>query len=90
MAHGEALACGLPVVCTDCPSGPSEMIRQNIDGLLVPNQNITALATAMASLMSNEPQRQKLSSKAPEVLERFGLNAIVAEWEILINKLLEA
>jgi GalNAc-alpha-(1->4)-GalNAc-alpha-(1->3)-diNAcBac-PP-undecaprenol alpha-1,4-N-acetyl-D-galactosaminyltransferase len=90
MAHGEALACGLPVVCTDCPSGPSEMVRQDIDGLLVPNQNITALATAMASLMSNEPQRQKLSTKAPEVLERFGLNAIVAEWEILINKLLEA
>jgi GalNAc-alpha-(1->4)-GalNAc-alpha-(1->3)-diNAcBac-PP-undecaprenol alpha-1,4-N-acetyl-D-galactosaminyltransferase len=90
MAHGEALACGLPVVCTDCPSGPSEMVRQGIDGLLVPNQNIGALAAAMESLMSNEPERQKLATKAPEVLERFGLDAIVEEWETLINKLLEA
>ncbi len=90
MAHGEALACGLPVVCTDCPSGPSEMVRQGIDGLLVPNRDVTALATAMAGLMSDEPQRQKLSTKAPEVLERFGLDAIVTEWEVLINKLLEA
>ncbi|MEN9517620.1 MAG: hypothetical protein RLZZ381_208 [Cyanobacteriota bacterium] len=90
MAHGEALACGLPVICTDCPSGPSEMIRQNIDGLLVPNQNVAALGAAMESLMSNEPERQKLAAKAPEVLERFGLDAIVAEWETLINQLLEA
>lgn len=89
MAHGEALACGLPVVCTDCPSGPSEMVRQGIDGLLVPNRDITALATAMAGLMSDKPHRQKLSTKAPEVLERFGLDAIVAEWEVLINKLLK-
>lgn len=90
MAHGEALACGLPVVCTDCPSGPSEMVRQGIDGLLVPNEDIDALGAAMKSLMADEPERQKLAAKAPEVLERFGLDAITAEWEILINKLLEA
>ena len=90
MAHGEALACGLPVVCTDCPSGPSEMIRQDVDGLLVPNQDVNALAAAMASIMSDETQRQQLASKAPEVIERFGLEAIVAQWETLINKLLEA
>ncbi|PSB09470.1 glycosyltransferase family 4 protein [Pleurocapsa sp. CCALA 161] len=90
MAHGEALACGLPVVCTDCPSGPSEMVRQDRDGILVPNQNVAALSAAMESLMSNEAQRQKLAAQAAEVLERFGLDAIVTEWEVLINKLLEA
>ena len=89
ITHGEALACGLPVVCTDCPSGPSEMIRQNIDGLLVPNEDTASLAAAMASLMSDEPRRQKLADHAPEVLERLGLEAIVAEWEILMEKLLE-
>lgn len=90
MAHGEALACGLPVVCTDCPSGPSEMIRQDVDGLLVANQDVDALAAAMTSLMSDESRRQEMAAKAPEVLERFGLDAIVAQWEILIDKLLEA
>jgi glycosyltransferase involved in cell wall biosynthesis len=89
MAHGEALACGLPVIATDCPSGPSEMIRHDVDGLLVPNQNVTALARAMESIMSDEQKRQQLAAKAPEVLERFGLEAIVAEWEALIQKLME-
>lgn len=89
MAHGEALACGLPVIATDCPSGPSEMIRHDIDGLLVPNQNVNAVATAMESLMSNESKRLQLAGTAPEVTKRFGLEAIVVEWETLIQQLME-
>ncbi len=89
MAHGEALACGLPVVCTDCPSGPSEMIRQDVDGLLVPNRDVSALARAIESLMVDEPKRKALATRAPEVSARLGLEAIVAEWKILIDKLVE-
>lgn len=89
MAHGEALACGLPVIATDCPSGPSEMLRHNVDGLLVPNQDIKALGAAMKNLMSDESKRQKLATKAPEVLARFGLEAIVIEWETIMYKLIE-
>lgn len=87
MAHGEALACGLPVIATDCPSGPSEMIRHNIDGLLVPNQDLEAFAVAMDDLMSNEDKRKQFAAKAPEVTSRFSLDAIVAEWETLIKQL---
>jgi glycosyltransferase involved in cell wall biosynthesis len=89
LAHGEALACGLPVIATDCPSGPREMIRHNIDGLLVPNKDITALALAMEDLMSNEQKRQQLAINAPEVIKRFGQDTVVAEWEILIKNLVE-
>ena len=89
MAHGEALACGLPVIATNCPSGPSEMIRQGVDGILVPNRDTKALALAMESLMSDEAKRQQLADKAPEVVERFGLDAIVTEWETLIHQLVE-
>jgi GalNAc-alpha-(1->4)-GalNAc-alpha-(1->3)-diNAcBac-PP-undecaprenol alpha-1,4-N-acetyl-D-galactosaminyltransferase len=89
LAHGEALACGLPVIATDCPSGPREMIRHNIDGLLVPNKDITALALAMENLMSNEQKRQQLATSAPEVIKRFGQDTVVAEWEILIKNLVE-
>lgn len=89
MAHGEALACGLPVISTDCPSGPREMIRHEVDGLLVANGDIDAVATAMASLMSDETKRQKLAAKAPEVMDRFGIEAIAIQWETLIDELME-
>ena len=87
MAHGEALACGLPVIATDCPSGPREMIRHKIDGLLVPNQDIEAFAAAMNDLMFNEDKRKHFAARAPEVTVRFSLDTIVAEWETLIHKL---
>jgi GalNAc-alpha-(1->4)-GalNAc-alpha-(1->3)-diNAcBac-PP-undecaprenol alpha-1,4-N-acetyl-D-galactosaminyltransferase len=89
MAHGEALACSLPVIATDCPSGPSEMVRHDVDGLLVPNQDVTALAEAIESIVSDDQKRQQLAAKAPEVTERFGLNKIIDEWEDLIKKVVE-
>lgn len=89
MAHGEALACGLPVIATDCPSGPSEMVRHGIDGLLVANEDTRALATAIETLISNEQKRQRLAARASEVTERFGLETIVSKWETLIHTLVE-
>lgn len=82
----EAMACGLPVISFDCPSGPSEIIRHEVDGLLVPLEKAEALTEAMLLLMENEDKRNQLGAKAVEVHERFALDKIMGQWEVLCQQ----
>ena len=80
----EALACGLPAVSFDCPTGPGDIIRQDIDGLLVPPENVAALSAALDSLMSDPQRREKFSARAPEVLDRYSVEKVMGLWEDLV------
>ena len=79
----EAMAAGLPAVATECTSGVSEIVRDGIDGILVPVGDVQALATAMGQLMGDANWRRQLAMRAPEVVERFGMGKIVRQWENL-------
>jgi len=82
----EAMACGLPVISYDCPSGPRDIIRDGIDGLLVSPEDVEALAAAMDHLMTNEAERGRLSSRAPELLDRFGVDRIMSMWQDILRE----
>lgn len=67
----EALACGCPVVSTDCLSGPAEILEDGTYGPLVPVGDPDALAEAMVQTLRSPPDKERLRQRAAEfALER--------------------
>jgi glycosyltransferase involved in cell wall biosynthesis len=81
----EAMACGLPAVSFDCQSGPSELIDDGDNGLLVEPGNVEALSNAMKRLMADADLRRTLGAGAARVVDKYSVNRILGEWDRLLT-----
>ena len=80
----EAMSCGLPVISFECSDSISQIVRDGVDGILVMPGDVNALAAAMARLMDNPKDRQRLASRAREIVGRFELEKIMNMWETML------
>jgi GalNAc-alpha-(1->4)-GalNAc-alpha-(1->3)-diNAcBac-PP-undecaprenol alpha-1,4-N-acetyl-D-galactosaminyltransferase len=81
----EAMASGAAVVCADCPAGPSELIRDGINGRLVAMEDVPALASAMQDLMAAPQLRERLGTEARKVRQQYNEDNIMPHWESLMR-----
>ena len=87
MALLEALSLGCACAAYDCQTGPSEMIENGENGLLVNNQDVDDLAQKLDYLISNEELRNKFRKKAPQSVQKFSTRNIIAMWDKMFNEL---
>ena len=81
----EAMAVGLPCVCTDCPVGGARAtIRDGENGLLVPVGDADALYRAMKRVAEDPALAEKLSQNAVRLREELSLEAVAQRWMKLL------
>ncbi|HYJ66414.1 MAG TPA: glycosyltransferase [Nocardioidaceae bacterium] len=77
----EAMSVGLPMVAYDCPRGPAEVVRDGINGRLVPDGDATALTAALAELMDSVELRQRMGAAALADAAAYAMPNIATQWE---------
>lgn len=84
----EALAHGVPAVAVDCETGPREIVRDEVDGLLVPQDDPNALPAALDRMMGDADLRARFAERAVEARERFAVERIAGQWEALFEEVI--
>lgn len=82
----EAMAMGLPCICTDCPAGGARaVIKDGENGLLTPVGDSHALYLAMKKVAVNPELATKLSQNSLKIREKQSVDKIIEKWMELIN-----
>lgn len=77
----EAMACGVPAIALDCSGGPRTIVRDGVDGLLVPSGDVDALARAIRLLVDDPALRASMAANAADVIKRFSGREVLAKWD---------
>jgi glycosyltransferase involved in cell wall biosynthesis len=82
----EAMAYGCPAVSYDCDTGPRDIIRDGVDGVLVPVGDVTMLGEALADIMGNTSKREAMGTRAKEVAKRFASEKVFSMWDGMVRQ----
>lgn len=83
----EALAIGVPTICTDCPPGGArEYITDGANGFLVPVGDVEALAEKMEWLAQDPALCRKMSWQATQVRQKLNPDTVLAQWEQVLEE----
>lgn len=80
----EAMACGLPCISTDCPTGPAELINDKQNGILVPVRDVEALANALNEMYMNQSSAKDMGIMAQKTIESKCNSELIARQMIQI------
>ena len=84
----EALAIGLPCVCTDCsPGGAKMFIKNGENGFLVPTRNPVKMYEAMNQIVSDKRLEEKISANASKIRTQLSVDSVCKMWADLIHNL---
>lgn len=83
----EALAHGVPAISFDCDTGPRDIIRDGVDGLLVQAGSACDLQAALDRVMGDSHLRKEMAARAIDARTRFSIEKIAGMWEDLFSRL---
>lgn len=83
----EAMSQGMACIAFDCVTGPSDIINNNENGLLIEDQNIEEMQQGLRELIDNPELRMKLANKGIKSLDKYDISEITNRYEMLFNKL---
>jgi glycosyltransferase involved in cell wall biosynthesis len=79
----EAQAAELTIISYDCPNGPRNIIKPNLDGVLTPQNDVKVFADKLSMLIKNEVYREELGSTAKINGKRFSSKKVMEQWNEL-------
>ncbi len=80
----EAMAAGVAIIASDCPTGPRSIIEDGKNGLLVPTEDSVALGSAIMQLIDDTPRRRRLGTAAQIKAPQLSAEFVMQKWDRLL------
>jgi glycosyltransferase involved in cell wall biosynthesis len=86
----EAMSQGMACISYNCMTGPSDIIQNDVNGLLIEDQNMSKMQEGLIELIRNEELRNRISREGICSIDKYHISEITKRYEILFNKVFNA